>query len=228
MEDRTKILDRVRKLFAMSQQENASANEAAIAAKRCRFLMDKHGVSEADLATSEFLSLDISTYKKRPKWHSLLVLGIAVANDCIVESIRDGRGGTLTTTFKGFEQDVLLAQLMFEYLTGAMDRLYKEFSQDEGVSGKAYRMSFNYGFAAEMQKRLFDMAKERAAVVNEATGTSLVVVKNQLVAEEFGKQGVARRAHHASDRGALNSGKAAAKRVGLNSQVAGSGQRLLA
>jgi hypothetical protein len=227
VEDRNKILDRIRKLFAMSQQQEESANEAAIALRRCRALMDKHGVTEADLITSEFLSLDVSKYKKRPKWHSVLVLGIAVANDCIVESVRECRGGELTTSFKGFEQDVLLAQLMFEYLTGAMDRLYKEFSKENAVSGKAYRMSFNYGFASTMQKRLFDLAKERTQVVSEETGTSLVVVKNQLVAEEFGKQCTSRRSHSVSDSGALNSGKAAAKTVGLNTQVAGSGQRLL-
>ena len=216
--DRDAIIERIRKLFAMSQ-DVSSVHEAAIAARRCRSMMDKHGINEADLATSEFLSKEVAAYKKRPKWQSLLILGVARANDVIVESVRDGHRGVLRSSFHGFEQDVLLAELMYEYLIGAMDRFYKEFSQSTGQSGKAVHMSFNHGFACEMQKRLFEIADERKAELSEATGTSLVVVKSKLVAAEFGAQRMQRRAHNVSSVSGSRAGREAAKRVSLNTQM---------
>ena len=123
-EDRNKILDRIRKLYAMSQQGEASINEATMAAKRCRSLMDKHGISEADLATSEFLQKVIGAHKKRPKWWSVLTLGVAKANDVILSSGRASHRGALTSEFKGYEQDVLMAELMLEtQVSGSGQRL---------------------------------------------------------------------------------------------------------
>ncbi len=49
-----KLLDRIRKLYAMSLEVEASPHEAEIALRRCTALMERYGVTEDDLETSEF------------------------------------------------------------------------------------------------------------------------------------------------------------------------------
>jgi len=58
--DREKLLDRIRKLYAMSRESESSPHEAEIAMRRCQSLMDRFGITEADLETSEFGDVRIS------------------------------------------------------------------------------------------------------------------------------------------------------------------------
>ncbi len=120
MEDREKLVDRVRKLYAMSQETESSPHEAEIAARRAESLRVKYGITEAELTTSEFLSQVLVEHKKMAKWMDWLCLSIARVNDCVIKKgwgaaqppRKDGkRVHSTTMIFEGYAQDVALAQL---------------------------------------------------------------------------------------------------------------------
>ena len=124
--NKDKLIERVRKLFAMSQDTSSPA-EAAIAAARVRKLMDEHGITQADLETSEFMESEGQTSgakRSLPGWYDLLSIGVARANDVICERDR------CNIYFNGYEKDVICATLMLDYLVGAMKRSTKKFSDE--------------------------------------------------------------------------------------------------
>ena len=51
---RERLLERIRKLYAMAQQTEASPHEAEIALRRCQSLTARFGITEDDLETSDF------------------------------------------------------------------------------------------------------------------------------------------------------------------------------
>ena len=62
MNDEDKLIDRIRKLLALAE-DAASQNEALIAARRARSLMDKHQITKGDIeraAGSQFLETTVT------------------------------------------------------------------------------------------------------------------------------------------------------------------------
>lgn len=229
MQDRKKLIERVRKLYAMSQATESSPNEAEIAARRVEALRAKHGITEAELATSEFASDVLATAKKMARWMDWLCLSVARVNDC---KLTKGFGaGTqrsdgiwmheTTMTFKGFAEDVVLAQLQLDYLLSQMDRNWEEYKATLARSSKAINSSFKRGYAAQMANRLNALADERMEAVND-NGNALVPMKMAMVAEKFGVQKTSKRKGPAykTDGGAYYAGRDAADRTGINGEIA--------
>ena len=211
-----KLIERVRKLYAMAQ-DTSSEHEAAIAARRARHLMDKHGLSVEDLQQSEFGSAQTSWNRKTlPMWYQGLVLSVAELNDCMVERSRDNR-----VTLKGFEVDVIGANLMLDYLIGAMRRQIRAWRKETGNKGTAAGNAYKLGFSDDMRKRIKVIIEERKKenAQNESTGTALISVKMKMVEAEFGRTRTsARRARHSSTAGYM-AGTAASQKTSLNAQV---------
>lgn len=223
-ENRDAIIERLRKLYAMSQ-DVSSPEEAAIAGRRARALMDKHGVTIDDLQTSEF-GETISEFTKRrlPAWVDVLAVGVALMND-----VRVARVGH-RIRFQGFDLDTQSAQLMLDYLVQTCNRHCKRWQADEmdHYYGSARRQAtqFRDHYSSEMQRRLREMRDIREKDQREAagTGTSLVVLKKQLVEQKFGQQRL-KRAGWSSESVAGAAGREAARRTGLDSQVNTSASR---
>lgn len=220
-----KLIERIRKLYAMSQ-DASSPNEAEIAARRCRAMMDEHDIKEADLATSEFLSAACGARKSTtriPLWYNVLAVGVAKFND--VQTSRSGRDGML---FNGFETDVLSAQLMLEYLVESLQRgaAHSEHSSRGRIN------SFRMGFSTDIQRRLYELAERRKVeLVSDETGTALVVLKEQLLAKEFGPDATRKATRQPPpSREAAESFRAGvqlSESTGLNSQVRNSSPKPL-
>jgi len=225
---RDDVIDSCKKLYAMSQDES-SPNEAAIALRRVRRQMDQYGITDAELQDSEFDSIMCFEGVQIPKWFKLMSIAVAQYNDCICDGVR--RNKRATFEFKGFKQDTLMANLMMDYLTQAMNRGWENFDKDADVHGKAARSSFSTGFASVVQDRLFELCEERVREnqeqVNTTPGTALVADKMKAVSTEFGKQRTSRSRHHVSDGGAYNQGQQMGYNVSLNKQVTGAGQKQL-
>ena len=218
--NKDKLIERVRKLFAMSQDTSSPA-EAAIAAARVRKLMDEHGITQADLETSEFMESDGQTCgakRSLPGWYDVLAMGVARANDVICQR------GKCTIYYNGYEKDVICATLMLDYLVGAMHRSTKEFSAKRkeagmGWNARAENGAFRRGFASEMQKRLYALAKKRAEEVrDDVTGRALIPLKMALVNEKFGEQSSTTLNYQPKATG-MSHGRAAARNVSLSTQV---------
>lgn len=231
-----KMIDRVRKLFAMSQ-DVSSANEAAIALKRCMSLMQKYGITEADLTTSEFGSDASFEGKSIPKWRGYLALGIAKFTETVVTIKRERVNGVLVKkiVYSGFDADVQNAVLLSDYLEQTLARCIKRYKAETGNTGRAASNSFSLGFALALQDRMFEMSKEMEQqspvttqdTPNASAGTSLVVCKQKMVAAEFGKQRIKQSRTHVSDGSANNAGNEAGRNVNLNRQVSGNTQKAL-
>ena len=217
MEDRNKLIERVRKLYSMSQETESSPHEAEIAARRVESLRQKHGITEAELATSDYDRGVTDGLKKSPPWRGTLALCIGRVNDCIVHVERSC--GFTSLVFSGFAQDVALAQLQFDYIIKQMERHWTEYRATIDRSSKAINNSFKRGYAMQMCDRLTKLADERE--VEPETGTALVPMKMAMVETKFGEQKVSnRKGRGVSDGGAYYAGRDAAKRTGINGEIA--------
>lgn len=179
MNNTEKTLDRIRKLMAMAG-DSGSPNEAAIAMKRARLLMDKHQISELDLKTETASNLGEAKIIYFDTWAGRLALQIAKLNDCIV-SLDQSDNGLPIVRFKGYLVDAVTCQEMFPYLCACSTNGAKPFK------GKSAKLDFHQGFAAGIQEQIAEIIKERATQTL-SNGQSLVIVKKNIVEQKFGVQ----------------------------------------
>ena len=189
-ENREKLLERIRKLYAMSREGESSPHEAEIAMRRCQSLMNRFGITEADLETSEFGASKIGKAFRRSVPGYLRVLGSAVAllHDCIC--VRDN-----TIEFRGFSIDAEVASMTFEYLSEAMERSLAQHKRAGTVEpGRSSSFDYRMGFAMAVRQRARQLDAERRAAEEQSagnsssgeaqgTGSSLVVRKLAVVRE---------------------------------------------
>ena len=189
--NRDKIIERVRQLLAMGS-DTSSPNEASIALKRARKLMDAHQISANDIKNakdSDFgeNSFDSGTTQNRT-WIGMLVVGIAKLNSCVVVvKPRRSKREQVSYTFKGFEEDSKMCQFMMAYLCEAVDNFYKVDKKNYGLKGASDKNSYFVGFARGICKRIDEEIKERESNAEAASSsTALAIAKNAVVTERFG------------------------------------------
>ena len=153
---REKLLDRIRKLYAMSRESESSPHEAEIAMRRCQSLMSRFGITESDLKTSEFGKSRIEkTFRAVPSYIGVLGSAVALLHDCICV-----RGDTIE--FRGFSIDAEVASLTFEYLFVTMERTLKTHKREGTIEpGRSASFDFRVGFAMAVLKRVSQIDAER-------------------------------------------------------------------
>lgn len=172
----------------MAQEADSSPHEAEIALRRCQSLMQRFGVTEADLETPEFSSTKVGKgYRSTPAYVSVLGASVALMHDCLcVDS------GNIE--FRGFSVDAEVAPLTYNYLFDAMERSLKQ-RKASGDVGPGRSASFDYrvGFAISVMRRCQVIDEERrnnaeGAPASAESGAvaadhALVVKKLELVRE---------------------------------------------
>lgn len=176
--DKNKAIERARKLMAMAA-DSSSPNEAAIAARRARSIMDKFQLEADDLKDAPDFgsSLAGAARHRIPQWEKNIAISIAQLNDCIAH-IERGK-----FVFSGFAEDAEVASFMFLYITENGIRTCKRFIS-ETPSG--CRNSFKINYAWAIQSKISEMLQARKTELKNSCGKSLVVIKNQLVEQHFG------------------------------------------
>lgn len=189
--NRDKIIDRVRQLLAMGS-DISSPNEASIALKRARNLMDAHQISATDIENAKDGDFGENTFttdsSRNRTWTGILVVGIAKMNSCVVSiKPRRHKREPISYVFKGFEEDSKMCQFMMTYLWDAVKNFYKVDQKNYGLKGASDKNSYFVGFASGICARIDKEIKEREnnAQANSSS-TALVVAKNAVVAERFG------------------------------------------
>ncbi len=187
--DREKLLNRIRKLYAMSRENESSPHEAEIAMRRCQSLMERFGVTESDLETSEFGASKIGkAFRAVPNYVSVLGSAVALLHDCICVK-------SDTIEFRGFSIDADVASLTYSYLNDAMERSLKLRKQEGTVEpGRSASFDYRVGFALALLTRARQIDTERRAAEEAArlaatgsqgaqAGTGLSVRKREVVRE---------------------------------------------
>lgn len=186
-----KIIERVRALLAMGG-DTSSQNEAAIAMKRARSLMDDHQITLDDIKALTKDDLGTSDYDagstRQKIWVSTLACSVAAMNDCLVDfAVRHRRSQNKVYQFKGFKEDVKLAEFMLVYLVDTCNRLYERDKKELGLYGAADKNDYLSGIAQGIIRRIKVIIDDRKKAMSEAcTGQSLIISKASIVEERFG------------------------------------------
>ena len=210
-----RIIEKIRKLLALAD-DGANIHESARAAEQAEKLMRKYQIANADVLAAELDASGIQDEEVRhsarstPVWVGFIALGVARLNDCQVINTRGG------VQFTGMVEDVEVASEMTRYLVRETDRLARRFPGTRGERG-----SFRRGCAGTLQRRMFDLAEDRKAEFQEASGgTALVVQKHSLIEQHTGRKQQTRRSSMREGAGYRDGQKAGAG-MRLDRQVGG-------
>ena len=218
-EAREKLLARVRKLFAMAQETEASPHEAEIALRRCQSLMAKFGIAEKDLETSEFGRQSAHAGKRVPMHIQFLSIAVAKLHGVLFVT-----GGGKQAHFRGYDIDVRVARLTLDYLTDSVERaLTARRRTGEFPPGRMAAYDYRLAFAEEVIKRVKTIVSEREAGerASSSTGTALTIRKLEIVRRECGQDLSTStvRGRGAIDDAAAGAGREDGSRVSLDPQV---------
>lgn len=188
-----KIRERICKLLAMGN-DKSSLNEAGIAIRRARSLMDKHQVSLSDIRPISNDGLGLGKYdlgsNQQKTWVSTLVLNIARLNDCVVGySTPLSPEDHITYIFKGFQEDVELCEFMTVYLVDTCHRLYERDKNHLKLNKSTDKEDFLLGMADKINSRIQALIAHRVEQPSLLSdGQSLVLSKSTLVIHTYGQQ----------------------------------------
>lgn len=214
-----KVIDRIKKLTALSTSSNA--HEAAAAAAEAQRLMTEYRIAEAQLE-ADGQAVDETVYgedilnltgAKRPQnWLIRLASGCARANNCritIVASTHYGRKGAINLF--GRKDDINATKYIYSMLVNEINRLGKEFNaHDKGATH-----AFKLGAAVAIVDRLIG---QKHASMKQASSTALIVInKADKAAQDHVNRIITGTYHMAgtSNTSAFNQGKEAGRNVNL-------------
>jgi hypothetical protein len=226
--DNTKIVERIRKLLAMSEDQS-SPEEAAIAAGRAAKLLQKYNLDRADIIIHQQDSVAMGTantqtaYRNIPSWVSTLGVPVAELHDCngIYTRIKVNQRYQKAIKYQGLEEDALVASYVFDYLIEEINRLAKAHKKRAPQASRADLHAFRLGASEAICDMLNRMIREKAELEREySNGTALVVAKKSLVEAKFGVQRTSHRKHTYSGSG-YGHGYAAGAKVSIRSGLTG-------
>jgi hypothetical protein len=228
-DEREKIARRIRGLLNLSADQSVTEQEAIEAARKARELMDKYRVTMTDVEIkAEPVELD--------------EVKSAYATTAPVDYCRPGimaycgvklwfeshRGAVRRVKILGLKADTDMAGWLYTMLQTALEsdwRAYKKTPAWRELTGGGKRsatQSFFVGMAVRINERLLELAEALEPVAKTASGTALVVIKNQLVDAAFAELDLHFRKSRGlsiRDGGAYHAGKAAGDRVNLNRPI---------
>lgn len=226
MPDLSRIIDRVRKMLAVSKSDNE--HEAALAAQRAAAIMEEYHLTEAQLrvddtsrAAEPITSAGLPEgNKKRVAWKELIAQGVAKSLGCHVYL---SVGNVLTAV--GREGAVQAWAYTTRYLYNEVERLADEAWEREafdaqlaGHSIRKWKNSFRVGAAQSIMMRLYDEKKPRPENVSEKA--LMIIERDDLeVQNEYqkitGNMGQASSIGYTSNRTGYKAGREAGNEIKL-------------
>ena len=195
-----KIRAKISALMKKTEANGASEAEAASAMAIASKLMAEHGVTLADIKDNTAAAHDFSKRHVNPGAKNMTVVDKFVAtaiarytdtkvwNSKEFETYRWYKKGpkpkfSSNLMFYGYSVDVELAEYIYKICDSAVEMEWKKFARtiEQGARAKA-RVSFQLGMSLRLRDRLIGMKK---VVIEETNGSSLVVLKTQLVDASF-------------------------------------------
>ena len=232
-----KLHAKIRKMMAMAERTEGNEEEAAVAARMVEKLMRKHNLSIGDVTPEQIKSDILGSEWDKMKWTAnrcpAWVQGIAISISGVFDTFvtfsvashndKHVHAYQVNLRFVGTELDVQVSLQLFSYLYSTIIRLTdKYFKENPSPKGKArtYKNSFRSGMGHRLSERLKELKAEREKEFAQ-TGTTLIVVKQDAIAEYLGvelKYGTSKRKSSLNGE-AYSAGCSAANSVGLNTQL---------
>ena len=234
MSDISNIIDRVKKLQALST--SANANEAAAAAAAANRLIDQYRLSLADLEIKESAKEPVEEadgyiYQsgKITFWRSNLAALLAKHYGCAIWNDADWSSGRMVSRYRlvGRRSDIGICHYMYSWLTLEIERLSN--SEAKG-RGRVFVSSYCVGFVSGISEQL---KLSRVQVQEQATSSSIVKINERLVESEaelnrlhkLKKTGAS--FHSRIDHNAFSAGKNRGESIHLGAKLSTGGTKLL-
>lgn len=220
-----KILDRVRKLLALSGSSNP--HEAAVAAGAAQKLMEQHGIEAAMLDTEEepIKAHDgFDEGRRVATWRSALATGVATANGCkaVIHRSRDGA----RTMFIGRASDASVVRYMYAYVASEINRLCDEHAKQHRRAGRSWKNTFRITATEAVVARIHEAKKAARvdAVNRDGERASMAIQRldqrlanaDAWLAEKYTVRS-RRKATYRADQDAIEAGRKAARSIRLDS-----------
>lgn len=197
--ERDRVKERMKKILERVNHSSTSEAEAVDLMDKFEQLSRQYDItmSEIDLREEPCLEIQIDTGTK--KRDQMDYVAVAIARLCSVRCWSSGGGKNVSDNrllhFFGMQSDLDRVKYYYELIRSAMnterDRYMANFA-DRMQRGqkRSMRSNFQDGFAGRMCVRLKKMKEERDAEIlaMQSTGRSLVLVKEQVVEDEFSKK----------------------------------------
>jgi len=208
-----KILDRIRKLYAVARDGRGNQNEAAVAAAQAAKMMAQYQLEEADLIAHELrhkdgqiVSEEMAEHqyeKKLPTYYNWLATGVARVFQCHTRITWKMAGPDqnvdLVPSMRifGYSADVTVARWTFSYLLDQINRLTdegwkSELARLQGIGKPVYASTrrrwkdqYRRGMVSALLRKVVEVYGRERAEVHASDGTSLVALKEALVAQQF-------------------------------------------
>jgi len=192
---RDKVIERIRKLLALSTSSNK--NEASTASSHARRLMERHGLTEADVTDASqdgmMFELSMGAVGFGARWKFVLVAAVAQAFHCDVVGLRSAKRRKVRMV--GLKKDTEVAARIFKYLLVEIEKLVRSESRnppDEllievalGVEQHSYRTyldSFRRGAVSAIMLKL---AQSEHAPAHPSSKTLTVTESRRSKAKDY-------------------------------------------
>jgi Protein of unknown function (DUF2786) len=243
-----KIKFKIKALAAKTVDNGCSEHEAMSAMLGVGRLLSQYNLTmeECDVRESpcKTIFIDIGRTKRHPIDSCVTALANLVHAKCWFHR---HRGKPSAYAFFGQENDLELVDYLFRVIRAALESEAEAFKQSEayretghpdisatiglraGARRSAY-VSFQRGMACRIGKRLIELKAQNDAELARyrTTGTALIVLKKQLIEDEWKKEGVRlgkyRGGWRVGNRSAFDQGQQAGDRVNLSRPLTGGGK----
>jgi Protein of unknown function (DUF2786) len=229
---------KIKALAAKTVANGCSEHEAMSAMQGVGRLLAAYNLTmeECDVRESKCTTIfmDIGRERRHPIDSCITSLADLVNARCWFHKSYGTMGKHSSYAFFGQEQDLELISYLFKVIHSAMEHESELFKQEDAYlyagSRRSATVSFQRGMATRIGQRLREMKQENDAELarHRTTGTALVVLKKQLIEEEWKKEGIrltsARSSYSIRDYSAFGHGQQAGDKVNLSRPIKGHGR----
>lgn len=216
--DRAKILDKIEKCMNLSKSPNP--HEAAAAMRQAQKLMEKHGVSEAEVGLSSYaterVQVPIQANKKAPLAlvHLVNLIRAAFGVEAVLGTEVRVSDRSYVVSYLGKEQSVALAAYTHTVIFRSMNSAWTKHLKDRPYlkSERGARAGFQIGWIDSVRSTVIDfgLTDDEREMLERYKGQQFPVLVTGKVSKT------------ALDAGALRAGNAAAKGFALHRPMHGS------
>ena len=183
-----KIIDKVQKLLAMAQHENANEFEGQTAMLKAQKLLAKHGLnmSDVDVKIEDDEVVDVAVTDRTKTLWWMKALSKVIADNFRCTSYTSRWGGKSCIKMIGRDSDVKLAKEVFEYALQHMkhtaDIELRKAKKMYGYTPDGYRNDYYKGYIYGLESKFEEQLREDQSL-------ALVVVQDALVVQTVESKG---------------------------------------